>query len=71
MFRTRSTSKLISLILFSIIFAIALTLSARAQEKSALPPAISIPDSNKEQDGLIGPVRRVRTERAQLSIPAS
>ncbi|MBA2526219.1 MAG: TonB family protein [Pyrinomonadaceae bacterium] len=68
MFRTRSKSKQISLILFSIIFAIALTLSARAQEKGALPPAISIPDSNKEQDGLIGPVRRVRTERAQLSI---
>lgn len=53
----------------------ALTLSARAQEKGntsarqeALPPSISIPDSNKEQDGLIGPVRRVRTERAELSM---
>lgn len=52
----------------------ALTLSARAQEKEhssarqALPPSISIQDSNKEQDGLIGPVRRVRTERAELSM---
>jgi TonB family protein len=53
----------------------ALTLSARAQEKGhssarqeALPPSISIPDSNKEQDGLIGQVHRVRTERAELSM---
>lgn len=71
MFRISSTSKLISLILFSIISA--LTLSLRAQEKKhsparqdAPPPSISIPDSNKDQDGLIGPVRRVRTERAEL-----
>jgi TonB family protein len=52
----------------------ALALSARAQEKEhssarqARPPSISIQDSNKEQDGLIGPVRRVRTERAELSM---
>ena len=75
MFRISSALKLIRLILSSIIFATALILSAQAQEKrnastrqDALPPSVSIPDSNKEQDGLIGPVRRVRTERAELSM---
>lgn len=72
MFRISFTSKLTSIVLSSIISATAPILSARAQErtnaqKDAPPPSISVPDTNKEQDGLIGPVRRVRTERAELS----
>lgn len=72
MFRISFTSKLTSLVLSTIISATAPILSARTQErtnaqKDAPPPSISVPDSNKEQDGLIGPVRRVRTERAELS----
>ncbi len=75
MFRISSTSKLINLILSSIISATVVILSAKAQEKAntgalpdALPTSISIPDSTKQQDGLIGPVRRVVTERAELSM---
>jgi TonB family protein len=75
LFRIRSNSKLISLTLFSIIFAMALSVYARAQgirntgprRKSALPTSISILESNKEQDGLNGPVHRVCTETAKLS----
>ena len=72
MFCISFPSKLTSLVLSSIISATAPILSARAQEKTnaqkdAPPPSISVPDTNKEQDGLIGPVRRVRTERAELS----
>lgn len=75
MFRISSTSKLINLILSSIISATVVILSAQAQEKAntgarpdAPPTSISIPDSTKQQDGLIGPVRRVVTERAELSM---
>jgi len=74
LFRIGSTSKLINLILSSITATTAVILSAQAQEKGAtssrpdaLPTSISIPDSTKQQDGLIGPVRRVTTERAELS----
>lgn len=73
MFRISSTSKLTSLILSSIISATTFILSAQAQEKGsasarpdAPPTSISILDSTKHQDGLTGPVRRVRTERAEL-----
>ncbi|MFN2510337.1 MAG: energy transducer TonB [Pyrinomonadaceae bacterium] len=75
MFRISSTSKLFNLILPSFISATVVILSAQAQEKGntrarpdALPTSISIPDSTKQQDGLIGPVRRVVTERAELSM---
>lgn len=75
MFRTSSTSKLINLILSSIICATVVIRSAQAQEKAstgarpdALPTSTSIPNSTKQQDGLIGPVRRVVTERAELSM---
>lgn len=75
LFCIRCSSKLIRLVFTSIISATALILSAQAQEKrianppqDAPPTSISIPDSTKEQDGLIGPVRRVRTERAELSV---
>jgi TonB family protein len=66
------TSKLTSLVLSSIISATAPILCTHAQEKTnaqkdAPPPFTSVPDTNKEQDGLIGPVRRIRTERAELS----
>ena len=47
--------------------------AARAQQqignRQQLPAAISILDSNREQDGLLGPVRRIRTETAKLSPP--
>ena len=36
-----------------------------------LPAAISILDSNREQDGLLGPVRRIRIETAKLSPQAA
>jgi TonB family protein len=75
LFRISSKSKLISLTLLSIILAMALSVYARAQgirntgprRKAALPTSISILESNKEQDGLIGPVHRVCTETAKLS----
>jgi Tfp pilus assembly protein PilF len=49
-----------------------LLLSASTQAQnivgSAQPAAVTILDSTKEQDGLIGPVRRVRTEAAKLEL---
>jgi len=63
--------KLISL--FSL-FAFPLSLALRAQQSSQQPvsrkllASVSILDSNREQDGLLGPVRRVRAETAKLSL---
>ena len=50
--------------------------AARAQQQTEnrqqqLPAAISILDSNREQDGLLGPVRRIRIETAKLSPQAA
>ncbi len=58
------------------LFAFPLSFSLRAQPP-AQPPgshqllaSVSILDSNREQDGLFGPVRRVRAETAKLSLQA-
>lgn len=67
------TSKLFGYVIFSIISVMALSLPALAQRRirtSSPPrplPLVSVPASDKGQDGLIGSVRRVRTERAELS----
>src|SRR5687767_12506375 len=49
-----------------------LTFSAPAQAQSSVAasarPAISVLDSTKEQDGLVGSVRRVKTETARIEI---
>src|SRR5687768_744392 len=49
-----------------------LTFSAPAQAQSSVAasarPAISVLDSTKEQDGLVGSVRRVKTESARIQI---
>jgi hypothetical protein len=49
-----------------------LTFSAPVQAQSSVAasarPAISVLDSNKEQDGLVGSVRRVKTESARIEI---
>jgi TonB family protein len=44
------------------------TRKAGSRGPSTLPKSISILEGNKDQDGLTGPVRRVRTETAKLSI---
>jgi len=64
-------SKLLGYVVFSII-VITPSLTALAQRRiraSSPPrplPLVSVPASDKGQDGLIGSVRRVRTERAEL-----
>lgn len=66
--------KPIRLILLLGISAVALSPSVQSQENSSArkaPAFITILDSNREQDGLTGPVRRVRTETAKLSIKSS
>lgn len=71
MFRLMYMSKLFSLISLVWISMISLALSISAQEKASAhqsSTSISILDSTREQDGLIGPVRRVRTETAKLSL---
>jgi TonB family protein len=68
--------KLIAYILPLIIIAAATTVEYQAQSirKAAsrrpptLPTSISILEGTKDQDGLIGPVNRVRTETAKLSM---
>jgi len=49
-----------------------LTFSAPAQAQSSVAasarPAVSVLDSTKEQDGLVGSVRRVKTESARIQI---
>ena len=42
---------------------------ARAQDMSvSARPAVTVLDSTKEQDGLVGSVRRVKTETARIEI---
>src|SRR5215213_6349082 len=49
-----------------------LTLAAPVQAQNSVSastrPAISVLDSTKEQDGLIGSVRRIKTETARIEI---
>jgi TonB family protein len=68
MFRLKGKAKLINLVLQGILLAAAHP-STRAQDNisaSQLNASATILDSTKEQDGLIGPVRRVRTETVKL-----
>ena len=66
---SRSQSSMLVLLLSSI-----LTIGAvgRAQNSvnTQLPAPVSILDSTKEQDGLVGSVRRVKTESAKLELKA-
>jgi tetratricopeptide (TPR) repeat protein len=51
------------------VFVLAIVVPARAQQASVSPrAAITVLDSTKEQDGLIGSVRRVRTETARIEL---
>ena len=57
---------------FSLLLVLTLSLTAVAQRtRTGGPPRplplVSVPSTDKGQDGLIGSVRRVRTERAELS----
>lgn len=51
------------------VFVFAIVVPARAQQASVSPrAAITVLDSTKEQDGLIGSVRRVKTETARIEL---
>ncbi|HEU4507493.1 MAG TPA: tetratricopeptide repeat protein [Pyrinomonadaceae bacterium] len=51
------------------LFVLAIVVPARAQQASVSPrAAITVLDSTKEQDGLIGSVRRVKTETARIEL---
>ena len=51
------------------VFVLAIVVPARAQQASVSPRAsITVLDSTKEQDGLIGSVRRIKTETAKIEI---
>ena len=51
------------------VFVLAIVVPARAQQASVSPRAsITVLDSTKEQDGLIGSVRRVKTETARIEL---
>ena len=51
------------------VFVLAIVVPARAQQASVSPrAAITVLDSTKEQDGLIGSVRRVKTETARIEL---
>lgn len=56
--------------LLPLLLSVVVSSSSFAQERVSVRPAaaapISITDSTRERDGLIGPVRRVRTELAKL-----
>lgn len=71
MFHISAKAKLLGSILLSISLFAALNISVSAQERrtvAAQPNAsVTVLDSTREQDGLIGPVRRVRTETVKLS----
>ena len=70
MFCQKPTPSLVTLVrLFSLLAASSgLVLQAQPQVGNRqIPAAISVLDSNRVQDGLLGPVRRIRTETAKLS----
>jgi tetratricopeptide (TPR) repeat protein len=51
------------------LFVLAIVVPARAQQASVSPrAAITVLDSTKEQDGLAGSVRRVKTETARIEL---
>jgi tetratricopeptide (TPR) repeat protein len=51
------------------VFVLAIVVPTRAQQASVSPrAAITVLDSTKEQDGLIGSVRRVKTETAKIEL---
>lgn len=51
------------------LFVLAIVVPARAQQASVSPRAsITVLDSTKEQDGLVGSVRRVKTETARIEL---
>lgn len=51
------------------VLVLAIVVPARAQQASVSPrAAITVLDSTKEQDGLIGSVRRVKTETARIEL---
>jgi tetratricopeptide (TPR) repeat protein len=52
------------------VFLLAFSTATQAQKivTSGQPSAVTILDSTKEQDGLVGPVRRIRTESAKLAL---
>lgn len=76
MFSPNLAKPVVKAIWLSGLFAFPLSLPLRAQPPSPQPgsrqllTSVSILDSNREQDGLFGPVRRVRAETAQLSLQA-
>src|SRR5688572_15946305 len=64
-----NTRRCLSAVLFAT-SVLTLGVSVRAQNSVgvAARPAITVLDSTKEQDGLVGSVRRVKTETAKIGI---
>jgi TolA-binding protein len=56
------------LVLGPVLTFTALTVPAQNSVTASARPAISVLDSTKEQDGLVGSVRRVKTETARIQI---
>lgn len=52
------------------IWALSGSIQAQNIVTKGQPPAVTILDSTKEQDGLVGSVRRIRTESAKLELQA-
>jgi tetratricopeptide (TPR) repeat protein len=64
------SDKMLGILLFFCLFSVPL-LHVHAQTNAApgqIRPALQILDSTKEQDGLVGSVRRVKTEYARITI---
>jgi Tfp pilus assembly protein PilF len=55
-------------LLLLFLFTISVAASAQNGAGSQPPPSVTILDSTKEQDGLLGSVRRVKTETARLEL---
>jgi len=71
MFRINYPLQIVGLLLLSGILTFAFSFTALGQEKNGGRPRsapVSILDSNRQKDGLRGPVRRVKTETARLSV---
>lgn len=61
-------SKTVTITLCLCFFLPGVGLTIKAQDKGVSPPVLAAAKSNSEQDGLNGPVRRVRLETAQILV---
>lgn len=58
--------KLLTLTVCLVLFALGISRTVLAQDKTGSSPALAAESLNREQDGLKGPVRRVRMESAKI-----